>query len=49
MKPVAEVKSVAIVGNGLMGQGIAQVFARVGKDVCLIGRDPDSLARALGV
>ncbi len=41
------VKSVAIIGNGLMGQGIAQVFARAGKAVKLIGRNPDSLARAL--
>lgn len=41
------VTSVAIIGNGLMGQGISQVFARAGKSVCLIGRNPDSLARAM--
>jgi 3-hydroxybutyryl-CoA dehydrogenase len=32
-----------------MGQGIAQVFARAGKTVTLIGRNLDSLAKALGV
>ena len=47
MKPVDEIQSTAIVGNGLMGQGIAQVFARAGKSVTLIGRNPDSLDRAV--
>lgn len=46
MKPVAEIQNIAIIGNGLMGQGIAQVFARSGKTVNLIGRNPDSLKRA---
>ncbi len=41
-----DVSHIAIIGNGLMGQGIAQVFARAGKSVCLIGRNDDSLARA---
>lgn len=41
-----DVTKVAIIGNGLMGQGIAQVFARAGKEVCLIGRSTESLARA---
>ena len=46
-KPVAAVKSVAIIGNGLMGQGISQVFARAGKSVVLIGRNRESLDRAV--
>ncbi len=44
-----EVSTVAIVGNGLMGQGISQVFARAAKNVVLIGRNPDSLSRARSV
>jgi 3-hydroxybutyryl-CoA dehydrogenase len=47
MKPVAEIQIIAIIGNGLMGQGIAQVFARSGKTVKLIGRNPNSLERAM--
>ena len=47
MTPAHEIKSVAIIGNGLMGQGISQVFARAGKRVTLIGRSPESLARAM--
>ena len=39
------VETVAIVGNGLMGQGIAQVFARSGRNVVLIGRDPAITSR----
>ena len=49
MRPASEIKRVAIVGNGLMGQGISQVFARAGKDVTLIGRNEASLQRALDV
>ena len=45
-KPVSDVRHVAVIGNGLMGQGISQVFARAGKTVTLIGRNADSLARA---
>ena len=41
------ISSIAIVGNGLMGQGIAQVFARAGKRVTLIGRRPESLEKAM--
>ena len=41
------IKSVAIIGNGLMGQGISQVFARADKAVRLIGRNADSLAKAM--
>ncbi|MCP4981495.1 MAG: hypothetical protein GY935_13485 [Gammaproteobacteria bacterium] len=47
MKPVVESENVAIIGNGLMEQGIAQVFARFGKTVKLIGRNPDSQQRAM--
>lgn len=47
MKSVENVSAVAIIGNGLMGQGISQVFARAGKSVRLIGRNPDSLSRAM--
>jgi 3-hydroxybutyryl-CoA dehydrogenase len=42
-----KIATVAVVGNGLMGQGISQVFASAGKTVTLIGRNPDSLARAM--
>ncbi|CAN5523488.1 3-hydroxyacyl-CoA dehydrogenase family protein [soil metagenome] len=49
MIPASEIPSVAIVGNGLMGQGIAQVFARAGKRVTLIGRSEASLAKAIAV
>ena len=47
MKPAEEVNQTAIIGNGLMGQGISQVIARSGKSVRLIGRNPDSLSRAM--
>lgn len=49
VRSVDQVKAVAIVGNGLMGQGISQVFARAGKRVTLIGRNPESLAKAMTV
>src|SRR5690242_6157751 len=38
---------VAVVGNGIMGHGIAQVFATAGQEVVLIGRSQPSLAAAL--
>jgi 3-hydroxybutyryl-CoA dehydrogenase len=37
----------AVIGNGIIGHGVAQVFAMAGKEVMLIGRSADSLARAL--
>ncbi len=49
MKPASAITSVAVIGNGLMGQGISQVFARARKSVTLIGRNQDSLARAMTV
>lgn len=48
MKPASGIDSVAIIGNGLMGQGISQVFARAGKRVTLIGRSVASLEKARG-
>jgi len=38
---------VAVVGNGIMGHGIAEVFATAGHDVVLIGRNRESLQVAL--
>lgn len=38
---------VAVVGNGMMGHGIAEVFAKAGYDVMLIGARQASLERAL--
>lgn len=49
MKPANDIERVAIIGNGLMGQGISQVFARAGKRVTLIGRNAASLQKALAV
>ena len=46
MRTADKVQSIAIVGNGLMGQGIAQVFARKGREVAIIGRNEESLTRA---
>lgn len=43
-----ELKTVAVVGNGLIGHGVAQVFAVGGKDVRLIGRREESLRAAMG-
>lgn len=41
-------RSVAVIGNGIMGHGISQVFASAGKDVVMIGRNQESLRAALG-
>jgi 3-hydroxybutyryl-CoA dehydrogenase len=38
--------TVAVIGNGVMGHGIAQVFAVAHKQVVLIGRSADSLSKA---
>src|SRR5690348_2308864 len=38
---------VAVIGNGIMGHGIAEVFATAGHDVVLIGRSHESLQVAL--
>lgn len=42
--PATRAERVAIVGAGLMGHGIAQVFATAGHDVRVHDVDPDSLA-----
>jgi 3-hydroxybutyryl-CoA dehydrogenase len=38
---------VAVIGNGIMGHGISQVFAAAGNDVVMIGRSEASLAAAV--
>jgi enoyl-CoA hydratase/long-chain 3-hydroxyacyl-CoA dehydrogenase len=43
-KPQHEVKTVAVLGAGLMGAGIAQVSAEKGYKVLLKDRDANSLA-----
>ena len=40
-------KTVAVIGNGIIGHGVAQVFATAGFDVVLVGRSDESLARAV--
>ncbi|MFO1089918.1 MAG: 3-hydroxyacyl-CoA dehydrogenase family protein [Hyphomicrobiales bacterium] len=40
-------KTVAVLGNGIIGHGIAQVFATAGVDVVMIGRAKPSLNRAM--
>lgn len=40
------VSTIAVIGNGIMGHGIAQVFAVAGTHVRLIGRSEPSLAKA---
>ena len=42
----ASLKTVAVIGNGIIGHGVAQVFATAGKRVRLIGQSDQSLARA---
>lgn len=42
-----ELKRVAIIGNGIMGHGLAQVFAVGNYSVQMIGRNPSSLAAAM--
>jgi len=37
---------VAVIGNGIIGHGVAQVFAMAGKSVILVGRNAESLGRA---
>jgi 3-hydroxybutyryl-CoA dehydrogenase len=41
-------QQVAVIGNGIMGHGISQVFASAGKEVVMIGRSEGSLRAALG-
>lgn len=39
---------IAVIGNGIIGHGVAQVFASAGHPVTLIGRNQASLEAALG-
>jgi 3-hydroxybutyryl-CoA dehydrogenase len=43
----ATFETLAVIGNGIIGHGVAQVYAVAGKDVVLIGRSDESLARAI--
>ena len=45
---MAEVKTVGVLGAGLMGHGIAQVAAQAGYDVVLREVDDDRLAKGVG-
>ena len=40
-------RRVAVIGNGIMGHGISQVFATAGKEVVMIGHQEASLAAAM--
>jgi 3-hydroxybutyryl-CoA dehydrogenase len=42
-----ELRTVAVIGNGIIGHGVAEVFAASGVAVILIGRSEKSLADAL--
>ena len=45
---MAEIKTVGVLGAGLMGHGIAQVAAQAGYDVVLREVDDDRLAKGVG-
>ncbi len=47
-KAPSRFETLAVIGNGIIGHGVAQVFATAGKKVVLVGRAQDSLERALG-
>src|SRR5438105_14764998 len=40
-------QTVAVVGNGIIGHGVSQVFAMAGRDVRMIGRADASLRTAM--
>jgi 3-hydroxybutyryl-CoA dehydrogenase len=46
--PPARPGAVAVIGNGLIGHGVAQIFAAAGTPVRLVGRRTTSLETALG-
>ena len=46
-KAPSRFETLAVIGNGIIGHGVAQVFATAGKKVVLVGRAPDTLERAL--
>lgn len=47
MATPARLETVAVIGNGIIGHGVAQVFAAAGKTVALVGRSDASLERAM--
>jgi len=44
---LADVRSISVIGAGIMGHGIAQVFAMGGYNVCLNDVTPEILSRAM--
>ena len=38
---------IAVIGNGIIGHGVAQIFATAGHSITMIGRNPESLSKAL--
>jgi 3-hydroxybutyryl-CoA dehydrogenase len=48
MAETENAKTIAVIGNGIIGHGIAEIFAGGGWRVILIGRNPQSLDAALG-
>jgi 3-hydroxybutyryl-CoA dehydrogenase len=46
--PAAAIRRVAVIGGGVMGNGIAQAFATSGFDVDLVDVKPEFVERALG-
>jgi len=47
MKPVEQIKNVAVIGTGTMGPGIAQIFSQGGLEVVLYDIKEDQLTKAL--
>ena len=43
----AQLRTLAVIGNGIIGHGIAEVFASAGTDVILVGRSTASLGEAV--
>jgi 3-hydroxybutyryl-CoA dehydrogenase len=43
----AQLRTLAVIGNGIIGHGIAEVFASAGTDVILVGRSNASLEEAV--
>src|SRR5690349_20980928 len=43
----AQLRTLAVIGNGIIGHGIAEVFASAGTDVILVGRSTASLEEAV--
>ncbi len=48
MSAPAAFETVAVIGNGIIGHGVSQVYAVAGKNVVMIGRSDESLERGLG-